>query len=583
MEEKILEGIGVSEGIRIGKAFIFRHSQFVDTKQKISEADVETEIGRFKRAIGLASSEIDELISQVGEKLDTEKMGVLKGQKGILSDPAYCPEIENLIRKNLFSSEMAVKQVTEKFAKIFENLKNDYMKERSSDIRDVGNRILKTLSGKKTVALNEINNPVILISDELSPTDTVQLNKNFIQAFATEKGGRTSHTSIFAKSLGIPAVVGLPGLIDSVLNDETIIIDGLRGLCIVSPSQETIDKYIKRENAELAEKFLLKKYIHKVAATNDGKRIIAAANIGSFADTEYSLEQGAEAVGLFRTEQLYLSKNTFPDEDEQFREYKKIAQKFSDKEVIVRTLDIGGDKSISYLNIPKEENPFLGFRAIRLCLNQKELFLTQLRAILKASAFGKLAIMFPMISGYDELMAAKSNLAEAKSQLKAGNIPYDDNIKVGIMIEVPSAALIADLLAKEVDFFSIGTNDLVQYTLAVDRGNEKVSYLYDYYNPAVIRLIKNVADAAHSAGIPVGMCGGMAGDSLAVPLLIGLNLDELSMAAGVIPKVKSVINRVSMQACSKLADECIQKKSAKEIHKLISVFYQNTLSQNSSQ
>lgn len=575
MEEKTIKGIGVSEGIRIGKAFVFMHTQNVDIEQKISEAEADQEEERFQRAADAAGTEIDELISDVAQKLDAGKIGVLKGQKGILADPAYCPEIKKLIHKNLLSSETAVKQVTEKFAKIFENLKNDYMKERSADIRDVGNRILKILSGKKAVDLKTIKEPHILIADDLSPTDTIQLNKEYILAFATQKGGKTSHTSIFAKSLGIPAAVGLPGLTDAVSDGDTVIIDGLEGLCILSPQKDTIDQYLEKQKAEAAEELLLRENMLNAAATSDGRRVIVAANIGSLADAEFSLGQGAEAVGLFRTELLFLSRSTFPDEEEQFREYKSVAEKFSEKEVIIRTLDVGGDKSISYLNIPKEDNPFLGYRAVRLCLDQKELFLTQLRAILRASAFGKLSIMFPMISGYAELMAAKSVLDEAKSQLKANKISYDENIRVGIMIEVPSAALMADVLAQKADFFSIGTNDLVQYTLAVDRGNEKVSYLYDYFNPAIIRLIKNIADAAHAAGIPVGMCGGMAGDPFAAPLLIGLNLDELSMAAGSVPKVKNAIRKVSKQECVRLASECTQCKTPEEIHRILRAFSAN--------
>lgn len=575
MGEKIVKGIGVSEGIRIGKAFIFRHTITSGMERKISEENVEKEIGRLKYAKESAVAEIDALIGQVGQKLEADKLGVLKGQKDIFRDPAYGPEIERLIQKQLFSSEMAVKQVTEKFALLFENMKSDYMKERAADVRDVGNRILSLLSGEKTSGLKDIDRPVILVAADLSPTDTVQLDQKFVLGFATQKGGKTSHASIFAKSLGIPAVVGLSGLLDSVTDGETIIIDGRQGFCIVSPGLETVRKYRELENKELEEQLLLKEYIHKQAFTSDGNRIMVAANIGSSADAEYAVQQGAESVGLFRTEQLYLSRDTFPSENDQFEEYKKVAQKFSDHEVIVRTLDIGGDKSLSYLKIPKEENPFLGYRAIRLCLDRKDLFMTQLKAILRASTFGKLAIMFPMISDYDELMAAKSVLNEAKFQLKSENRSFADNIKVGIMVEIPSAALLADVFAKEVDFFSIGTNDLTQYTLAVDRGNEKISYLYNYFNPGVIRLIKSAADAAHASGIPIGMCGGMAGDPLAIPLLIGLDLDELSMVAGAVPKAKSVLNKISKKECTELAEKSFHMKSAKEIQKFLAGFYKS--------
>lgn len=573
MKEKVFEGIGVSEGIRIGSAFVFQHAVVSDLKQKISEITVEKEIVRIERAKELAAAEIENLIRAGGQKLEADKLGILKGQGDILRDPAYFPEIVKLIRKQLLASETATAQVTEKFALLFENMKSDYMKERATDVRDVGNRILRLLSGEKVTNLTSIDKPVILVADDLSPTDTIQLDKEFILGFATQKGGKTSHTSIFAKSLGIPAVVGISGFLNSVTDGETVIIDGRQGLCIVSPELETIQKYQELGEKELAQQLLLQEYIHKQAVTGDGYRIIVAANIGSFADAEYALRQGAEGVGLFRTEQLYLSRDTLPDENEQFEEYKKIALKFLNREVIVRTLDIGGDKSLSYLKIPKEENPFLGYRAIRLCLDRKELFITQLKAILRASAFGKLAIMFPMISDYDELLAAKSALSEAESQLKSKNISFDNHIRVGIMVEIPSVALLADVFAKEVDFFSIGTNDLTQYTLAVDRGNEKISYLYNYFNPGVIRLIKNTAVAAHASGIPVGMCGGMAGDPMAIPLLLGLDLDELSMNAGAVPKAKSILSKISKKECNELAEESLHRKSAKEIQQLLTCFY----------
>ncbi len=565
MAEKIYKGIGVSEGIRIGNAYVLENIQDINTNKNILEKDINTEVERFKNSVDQAAVEIENIIARSAQTLEKDKIGVLKGQKSILSDPAYCPEIEKLITKKLFCAEKAVMQVTEKFAQIFDNMKNDYMKERATDVRDAGHRLLYILSGKKSLGLSSIKSPVILIADDLSPSDTIQLDKKLILGFATHKGGKTSHTSIFAKSMGIPAAVGLSDIIGAVAHGDTVILDGDQGIIIVGPQRETVKMYEEKMNAEIENQLLLNKYAHENAVTLDGNKIIVAANIGSSADLEYSLQQGAEAIGLLRTEQIYLSKNKFPSETELFDEYKKIAQTYSPKEVIIRTLDIGGDKALDYFNIPKEENPFLGYRAIRICLAQKPLFLTQLRAILRASAFGKLAVMFPMISGYDELMAAKSVLNEAKFQLRAESIEFDANIKTGIMIEIPSAALMADVLAKEVDFFSIGTNDLVQYTLAVDRGNESVSYLYDYCDPAIIRMIKTVTDAAHACGIKVGMCGGMAGDPLTIPLLIGLNLDELSMAAGAIAKVKYIISGLDTGECQKLAAEATQCKSAKEI------------------
>lgn len=574
MSQKVFTGIGVSEGIRIGTAYIFEHIQSADISRNIIAEDVGTELLRLKDAIQKASAEVEELISRSLKTLGKDEIGVLKGQKSILSDPAYCPEIEKLVSNKLYSPEKSVVQVTEKFAAVFENMKNDYMKERAADIRDAGNRLLKILSGIDG-GIIEQSSPVILVADDLSPSDTIQLDKQNILAFVTQKGGKTSHTSIFAKSMGIPAVVNVPGLLASASKGNTVILDGAQGVCIIDPDPETVDEYQAKMESEIREQEMLDKYSKQNALTRDGKRIVVAANIGSAADAEYSLAQGAEAAGLMRTEQIYLSRNTIPDEDEQFAIYKKIAETYSQKEVIIRTLDIGGDKAINYLEISKEQNPFLGFRAIRFCLERKDVFLTQLRAILRASAFGKLAVMFPMISGYDELLLAKSVLSEAKEQLKAADIAFDEDIRAGIMIEVPSAALIADKLAEEADFFSIGTNDLVQYTLAVDRGNEKVSYLYDYFNPAVIKLIQSVSNAAHARGIPVGMCGGMAGDPLAVPILLGLRLDELSMSAGSIAKTKYILGKLNSKECENLAVSALECRTAKDIRRLLNEFYQS--------
>lgn len=579
MSERICQGIGVSEGVRRGKAFLFKHSnaQNAGEDRLISGSEAESESARFDLAVSRAIREVDALIERSSEKLAKEELGVIKGQKSFLTDPAYCPEIRKLIREKLFSPEKAVRQVTENFAAIFENMDNSYMKERAADIRDAGIRLLDILSGGGGPRLLEIDSPVIVIADDLSPSDTVQLNKDFVLAFATQKGGKTSHTSIFAKSMGIPAVVGMPGIVDAAEDGDDVILDGARGLCIVHPQPDTVRAYEAQMEMERKQQELFGSYTGRDAVTKDGRRVLVAANIGSYADSVNALQKGAEAVGLFRTEQIYLSAKASPTEDAQFAEYKKIAECLSPREVIVRTLDIGGDKEVGYLNIAKEANPFLGYRAIRLCLGQKDLFLTQLRAILRASVYGKLAVMFPMISGFGELAAAKAALEEAKTQLRARDIPFDETIRTGIMIEIPSAALMADTLAKEVDFFSIGTNDLVQYTLAVDRGNEKVSYLYDYCDPAVLRLIRQVSDAAHANGIAVGMCGSMAGDPVAIPLLVGLGLDELSMAAGAIAQAKYVVSRIDTQVCRELIREEETCKSAAEVRSLLQKFYQSQM------
>lgn len=571
MAQKILSGIGVSDGIVIGTTHIFSHAEFSEKNGSIPAEAVESEVLRFQAAADAAYAEINALVEKSALILGEEKIGVLKGQAGILKDPAYSPEIVKLIRKQLLSSEEAVRQITEKFAAVFESMKSGYMRERSADVRDAGSRLIDCLSGRKS-GLAGIDRPVILISDDLSPSDTIQLDRKFVLGFATQRGGKTSHTSIFAKSLGIPAVVGASGLLDTAKENGSVILDGSRGVCIFDPDPETEAEYRRKLESENEGRMLLRNYVGVDASTGDGKRIQVSANIGSGTDAEYALTMGAEGSGLFRTEQIFLSRQSIPDEEEQVALYRKIAEIFHRKEVVVRTLDIGGDKALDYLSIGKEENPFLGFRAIRFCLERRDIFLTQLRAILRASAYGKLAIMFPMISGYKELEEAKACLTEAKAQLHAENLAFDETIRTGIMIEIPSAAVMADLLAEEVDFFSIGTNDLTQYTLAVDRGNEKVSYLYDYFNPALLRLIRMVSNAAHAHAIPVGMCGDMAGNPLAAPLLVGLHLDELSMPAGTMPRIKYALSTLDSKDCEALAASAEKCKSPAEVEALLNAF-----------
>lgn len=574
MAEKIFKGIGVSEGVRIAKAYVYLHP-VIDTEKDIAPADVESEAERFQAAVKTATEEVDGLIARSAEVLGKDKVGVLKGQKAILADPAFIPEIVKVIRGKHASAEKAVKQITDQFVAIFSNMSNAYMKERAADVRDAGTRLLGILAGVKSGSLSEIDTEVILISDDLAPSDTIQLNQQFVLGFATEKGGKTAHTSIFAKSMGLPAVVGVPGLLENIKDGDMVILDGEQGVCILHPTEETVKTYQAKYQKEQEQLAIFKTFSKKQAVMSDGKRVLVAANIGSAKDAEIGIAQGAEAVGLMRTELIFLSRESAPTEEEQFQEYKKIVETFKAADpgdVIIRTLDIGGDKEVKYLDIPKEDNPFLGYRAIRLCLDRKDLFLTQLRALLRASAFGKLRIMFPMISGYDELMDAKAVLAEAKAQLDVEKIPYDPDLKVGIMIEIPSAALMADVLAKEVDFFSIGTNDLVQYSLAVDRGNRKISYLYDYFNPAVIKLIGRVAEAAKPNNVLVGMCGGMAGDPLAVPLLVGLGLDELSMAAGAVAQTKYILSKMDLATCQALADSVKDCKSPKDVRAIVTAF-----------
>ncbi|HNX64524.1 MAG TPA: phosphoenolpyruvate--protein phosphotransferase [Oscillospiraceae bacterium] len=573
MTEKIFKGISVSDGIRIGKAFFYKPFCAKITSDSITEENIQAEISRFSNAILKAKDELSELISNLEKTENKDKSGVIKGQLGFLADPAFSPEINKLIEKRLYNSERAVSEVSEKFALMFENMKNSYMRERAADIRDTGSRLIRILSGGACSSLSEISDEIVLFAEDLSPTDTISLNKEKVLAFVTFKGGKTSHTAIFAKSMGIPAIVGASEINGNFSDGDTVIVDAISGICIVNPDTGTIAEYERKIADEKQKQEFLMNYANKPALTSDGESIIIAANIGSYEDAEFSLSQGADASGLLRTELFYLSASTLPDEEKQFEQYKSIASLFSPKEVIVRTLDIGGDKEVSYLKIPKEENPFLGYRAIRLCLDQQELFLTQLRAILRASAYGKLKIMFPMISSIDELFEAKALLEKAKAQLDDSSYAYDKKIQVGMMIEIPSAAVMADVFAEEVDFFSIGTNDLIQYTLACDRGNEKVSHLYDFCNPAVIRLIDHTAKSAEKGKILIGMCGGMAGDPLAIPLLIGMGFDELSMASTSIVKAKYITLKVSKSNCQKLREEVLKCRDAKEIRHILNEFY----------
>lgn len=577
MAQKIFQGIGASEGVRIAKAFVYR-KPVVDFDREIPAEQAQDEAKRLNDAVEAARSDVDRLIEEASGVVGKDEIGVLKGQKSILADPAYLPQIKNLILQKCFSAEKAVHKVTDQFAALFASMPNPYMKERAADVRDAENRLDRFLSGAGGSDLSDIRSEVILVAEDLSASDTVRLNRKFVAGFASEIGGRTAHASIFAKSMGIPAVVGAPGLLQNIKNGDLLILDAGKGICILSPDKTTVTEYREKYSQEQKQKVLFEKSSRSPAVLVDGGRVIAAANIGSASDAEFSRKQGAEAVGLMRTETLFLSRSSAPTEEEQFAEYKKAAEAFSSAEpggVVIRTLDIGGDKPAEYLHIPKESNPFLGFRAIRLCLSQRELFQTQLRAILRASAFGKISIMFPMIAGISELQAAKEILEETKKQLDSKSVAYDKKIKTGIMVEVPSAALMADVLAAQADFFSIGTNDLTQYTLAADRGNRQVSYLYDSYDPAVLRLVQMTAQAARKHGIPVGMCGAMAGEPLAIPLLVGLGLDELSMASGAVPQAKYTLGKLSRRSCKEFARKALACSSAGEVRAAAEDFFRH--------
>ncbi len=574
MSEKLI-GIGASNGIKIGTAYLYKPVT-VNSKierETIEESEISNELNRLENAKENSYDELELLIEKVKESLDTENIGIIKTQLEFLNDPSFIPEIGKKIEKNKYTAEKAIQEVVNFYSNLFAGMKDEYLRERGSDIKDIGKRLLRNLVNEKSNQLSEINEKVILVTDDLTPSDTVQLNKEFVQAFVTRIGGKTSHTAILARTFDIPAVLGMGDNMAIIQNGDILIIDGNSGICIVNPDQDEIEDYQRKAEQEFESAKLLKEYINKQAITKDGYQIEIAANIGNPEEAKIALEKGAEGIGLYRTEFLFMNNDHLPTEEEQYQAYKMASETMKEKPLIIRTLDIGGDKELSYFTFPKEMNPFLGYRAIRLTLDRKDIFITQLRAILRASAYGNVKIMFPMISSLAEFRSAKAIYEEAKKQLRDEHITFDEKIELGIMIEIPSAALLADQFAKEVDFFSIGTNDLVQYTLAVDRMNEKVAYLYDYFHPAVLQLIQKTIEASHQAGKWTGMCGGMAGDPVAAPILIGLGLDEWSMDASSISKIKQVISRLDRSSCKLLVEDIFQLGTVEEIRAKLKEFY----------
>lgn len=564
MTENKWQGLGVSAGIRYGKAFVYKPLRMKEHEEQRTE-DAEGELVRIQLAKTNCLSELQALVERTQQTLGDEKAAILKGQVSFLNDPTFYPPMEQAISNDSVTAETAVTRVVNQIAGLFESMANDYMRERAADVRDVGNRLMSHLVVHKGSSLSDIKEPVIIVTDDLTPSDTVQLDKKLVLGFITRVGGKTSHTAILANSLGISAILGVGDALDKVNHGDSLIMDGATGEWWLSPDDNMVEAYHSKLETETVHLQMLSQFANVAAVTKDGFQVEIAANIGTPEEAVGLISKGAEAVGLYRTEFLFMGESTMPDEEKQFRAYKAAAEAMKDKPVVIRTLDIGGDKELPYLDLPAELNPFLGYRAIRLCLDREDLLITQLRAILRASAYGNINIMFPMISGMEEWRQAKSIYEEARAQLLRDNIAVGNNVEVGIMIEIPSAALIADRLAKEVDFFSIGTNDLVQYTIAVDRMNEKVSYLYDYFHPSVIRLIKQVIDASRLRGKWTGMCGSMAGDRLAAPLLIGLGLHEWSMSPSAIPAIKQTITSLDKQACEALVERLLDMDTAAEI------------------
>ena len=562
-----LKGIAASQGISFAKAYVFVEPDLSVKEVKIE--DVEAEVKRFEDAIEASKKELTIIKENALASLGADKAAVFEAHLLILDDPEFMGTVKTDIESKVINAEYAFKETSDMFISMFEAMDNEYMKERAADIRDVSKRILAHLLGVDLPNPSLIDEEVIVIAEDLTPSDTAQLNKKYVKGFATNIGGRTSHSAIMARSLEIPAVVGTSSITEDVKNGDVLILDGLDGVVLVNPDEATTAEYKEKHAKFEAQKAEWAKLVTEKSVTKDGHEVILAANIGTPADLEGVKNNGGEAVGLYRTEFLYMGRDQLPTEDEQFEAYKAVLEGMGDKPVVVRTLDIGGDKELPYLDLPKEMNPFLGFRAIRLCLEEKDLFRTQLRALLRASVYGKLCVMFPMIATVQEFRAAKALFLEEKEKLVAEGVAVSNDIELGIMVEIPSTAVIADIFAKEVDFFSIGTNDLIQYTMAADRMSEKVSYLYQPYNPAILRLVKNVIEASHKEGKWTGMCGEMAGDSLAIPLLLGMGLDEFSMSATSILQARSQIKNLTLAEMKELVEKAVMCATTEEVLALI--------------
>ena len=568
----MITGIPASPGIVFGKALVLKEEKIVLDTQKISEDQVEAEVARFYAGREAAVEQLNSIHQRALKSLGEEKAAIFEGHLMILEDEELEEEIIDYLRSNKVNASVAASKIIDQQVEMLSEIDDEYLKERAGDIRDIGNRLIKNILGMHIVDLGDITEESILVAYDLTPSETAQLNLEKVLGFITDIGGRTSHTSIMARSLELPAIVGTNDVTARVNTGDYLILDAVNNRVYVNPTQAEIDE-LKTLEAKLAEeKAELAKLKDLPAVTLDGHKVDVVANIGTIRDCEGAHRNGAEGVGLYRTEFLFMDRDQLPSEEEQFIAYKEVVEAMEGRLVVLRTMDIGGDKELPYLNLPKEMNPFLGWRAVRIALDRREILHAQLRAVLRASAFGKLAVMFPMIISVEEIRELKSVLETLKAELRAEGKAFDENIQVGVMVETPSAAVNAKFLAKEVDFFSIGTNDLTQYTLAVDRGNELISHLYNPMSPSVLGLIKQVIDASHAEGKWTGMCGELAGDERATLLLLGMGLDEFSMSAISVPHIKKLVRHVSYQEAKALADEALQKPTATEIEQLIQAF-----------
>jgi phosphotransferase system enzyme I (PtsI) len=568
----MISGILASPGIAFAKALVLKEQQIVINQSKIKDTQVDSEISRFYDARTKSAQQLEAIKTMAGKTFGAEKEAIFEGHIMLLEDEELEQDILALVRDEHFSVDRAIHQAIEQYAAMMAELDDPYLRERATDFRDIGTRLVKNVLGMEIVNLSTIAEEVILVAKDLTPSETAQINLNYVRGFVTDIGGRTSHTSIMARSLELPAIVGTNDVTSQVQNGDFIVLDAIHNQVHVNPDNSVISKAKADQEKFLAEKTELAKLRELPATTPDGHKVEVCANIGTLKDVDGAHRNGAEGVGLYRTEFLFMDRDALPTEDEQFEAYKEVAQAMPDKAIIVRTMDLGGDKELPYMHFPKEMNPFLGWRAVRIFFDRKDIMHAQLRAILRASVYGKLRIMFPMIIGVEEFRALKDELALLKDQLRAENKPFDENIEVGIMVETPAAAVMARHLAKDADFFSIGTNDLTQYTLAVDRGNEMISRLYNPLSPAVLNLIKQVIDASHAEGKWTGMCGELAGDERATVLLLGMGLDEYSMSAISLPRVKQLIRNTRFADAKALADKALAAATAAEVEAIVEDF-----------
>lgn len=570
---RVINGIAASPGVAIGKIFIYR-----DIKLNYAEKSLiskEKEIERLILGREIAKKQLEEIRDNTLLKMGKDKAAIFDGHITLLEDEDLFTEINDKINSENNTAEYALNEAIEEYASMLANLEDTYFKERAGDLRDIGKRWLYGVANVNVIDLSKLPPESIIVAKELNPSDTAQLNLENVLAFVTEIGGKTAHSSIMARSLELPAVVGVGELLDSITSEENIIVDALNGKVIINPDKENLKIYTEKRNAYLREKEELKELKDKEAISKDGIKVDIWGNIGSPKDVKGVLSNGGFGIGLYRTEFLFMDKESFPTEDEQFEAYKEVAIAMGTHPVTIRTMDIGGDKSLPYMELPKEENPFLGWRAIRVCLDRTEILKTQFRALLRASKYGNIKIMLPMIMDVNEIRKSKEIFEECKKELREEGVEFNETVMLGIMVETPAVAFRAKYFAKECDFFSIGTNDLTQYTLAVDRGNEKIANLYDSYNPAVLQAIKLLIDGAHEGGIKISMCGEFAGDENAVALLFGMGLDAFSMSGISIPRIKKILKNLDSKKCQKLVEEVLEFSTADEVKEKVKNFMNN--------